>query len=280
MSTDVFPGAVLRQLVEWGFPLGALRSTPPSAKAFSVVHITGNSRLPSADGEITWRQTDPALQNSATFFVNRDGSIRQALGDPLHMAPWANGVIREADRSNDRIAAVLADGVNPNIRTIVAIENVGYEPGSPLTEAQKKANARIITYYHQKADVPVNRETVIGHYQIDGVERQHCPSHDHSVVDEIVALATEEDPQVIAELKARIEELEEVAARRFWKIKSLTAKRDALLVELAEAEALIETLEPLAETNEELRRVVNRLRERVAGMKAKVAAFAADLADD
>ncbi|HET6380190.1 MAG TPA: peptidoglycan recognition family protein [candidate division Zixibacteria bacterium] len=187
--SDVFPGAVLRQLVEWGFPQQQLRPTPDPDLAFSVIHITGNPRLPSADAEISWRLNDPANQNSATFFVNRDGSIRQALGDPLHMDPWANGAIRGADTSNPRIAAVLRDRVNPNTRTLLAIENVGYEPGYSITAAQEDADARIIAYYHAKAELPITRETVIGHYQIDGLERPNCPAVDKRVVDRIVARA-------------------------------------------------------------------------------------------
>ena len=195
MTLDIFPGARLRQLVEWGYPMGSLRPTPPASLAFSVIHITGNSRLPSADGEVSWRQSDPGLQNSATFFVNRDGSIVQALGDPLHMDPWSNGDVKSPDIRNPRIARVLRDGVNANERTVVAIENVGYEPGASLTPAQEKSCARIIAHYHAKAGVPVNRETVIGHYQLNSVSRSNCPAVDKRVIDRIVALAAPQLPK-------------------------------------------------------------------------------------
>lgn len=185
----IFPGAVARQLVEWGYPKGVEREAPRPNEGFSVVHITGNHRLPSADGEITWRQTDPADQNSATFFVNRDGSIRQALSDPLHMAPWSNGDVQNPDLRNARIAACVRAGVNPNLRTIVSIENVGYEPGHPITPEQVTSNARIIAHYHRAAGAPVDRETVIGHYQINGKDRPNCPGVDKSVLDRIVAEA-------------------------------------------------------------------------------------------
>lgn len=201
MSNDVFPGATLVQLVEWGYPQGQLRPTPPADKAFSTVHITGNKNLPSADGEIAWRKNDPGLQNSATFFVNRDGSIRQALGDPLHMDPWANGDVRTPDMTNPRIAAVVRDGVNANERTIVAIENVGYEPGASITRTQEAANARIIAYYHAKARVPVNRETVIGHYQLNSVARSNCPGTDKSLIDRIVAAAAPEKDMILVPIE-------------------------------------------------------------------------------
>lgn len=202
MSADVFPGAVLRQLEEWGYPMGFLRPTPLPDEGFSVVHQTGNMQLPSADGEITWRQTDRGLQNSATFFVNRDGSVRQALGDPLHMAPWANGDVQQPDLGNPRIADAVRAGVNPNLRTLVAIENVAFDIAgtgdAPITPAQEYADAAIIRYFHARAGIPVSRETVIGHYQINGTDRPNCPAVDKSVIDRIVALAggTQEDPML------------------------------------------------------------------------------------
>lgn len=188
--TDLFPGhSGFRQLAEWGYPKGNLRPVPPAALAFSVVHITGNPGNPiaTAIGELAWRIGDPADQNSATFFVNRDGSVWQGLGDPLRMAPWANGDLQRPDLTSPRVAALA--GTNPNLRTIVAIENVGRPTDLPITEAQVQANARIIAYYHAKARVPVTRQTVIGHYQINGVNRPNCPAIDKRVIDRIVALA-------------------------------------------------------------------------------------------
>lgn len=239
MTLDIFPGARLRQLQEWGYPLGSPRPTPPASKAFSVIHITGNSRLPSADGEVTWRQTDPDIQNSATFFVNRDGSVVQALGDPLHMDPYANGDVERPDTKNPRIAAVVADRVNANERTLVAIENVGFEPGSPLTAAQVRTCAAIVRYYHAKAGVPVNRETVIGHYQLNSVDRPNCPAVDKSVIDEIVALAgsgttqeEEEDAMLewVNELKPHRARMMLKAGRRIFSRPSLSTATPSFLL--------------------------------------------------
>jgi hypothetical protein len=192
--TDIFPGAKLMQVVEWGYPMGSMRPVPPASKAFSVVHITAN--LATAENEAAWRIRDTGLQNSATFFVNRDGSAVQLLGDPLRMDPWANGDVRTPDTTNPRIAAMVMDGVNANERTLVAIENVGNEvawgsvPGGyPITAAQEATNARIIAYYHAKAGVPVSRETVIGHYQLNSVSRPNCPSVNKALLDRIVTLA-------------------------------------------------------------------------------------------
>ncbi len=255
----LFPGAKLMQGKEWGYPQGAPRPVPPSGKAFSVIHITGNSRLPSAEGEATWRINDPANQNSATFFVNRDGSVVQFLADPLHMDPWSNGDVNQPDTSNPRIKAVLDDGVNANERTIVAIENVGFEPGSSLTDAQIKSCAEIVAHYHKATGVPVNRQTVIGHYQLNSVTRPNCPAKDKSVLDKIVAQAQEgvEDPMEIARLKARVRELEQ--------------RRDTLLAQIQMLETQLADAADNTTDEAELRRMIRGLRDKVAAIKDFVA---------
>lgn len=194
MATDIFPGARLVQLVEWGYPMGSLRPVPAATDAYGVVHITAN--LATALGEVSWRLNDPALQNSATFFVNRDGSVIQALADPLRMDPWSNGDVRSPDLSNPRIARMVRAGVNANERTLVSIENVGNETawgsvpgGYPITDAQVETNARIFAHYFPKAKVPISRETIIGHYQLNSVSRLNCPGRDKRVIDRIVARA-------------------------------------------------------------------------------------------
>ena len=274
MAIDIFPGAKLMQLIEWGYPMGQRRFVPAANKAFSVIHITGNSRLPSGENEATWRISDAGLQNSATFFVNRDGSIVQTLGDPLHMAPWANGDLNAPDRSNPRIDALVRDNVNPNKRTIVAIENVGYEPGSSITEAQKRANAKIIRYYHDKAGVPINRQTVIGHYQINSVSRPNCPGKDKSVVDEIVALAQEGGTATGGDMATN---WKEVAEHRLKRIKALEKRRDSLVAQLDALEAEIVASADVIAQNEELTQAVNRLRRRINDVKSAVAALAVDV---
>lgn len=200
MIPDVFPGAKLMQLVEWGYPMGRLRAAPAPELGFSVIHITANPTA-SGEAEVGWRLDDQALQNSATFFNNRDGSAVQALGNPLLMDPWANGDVSAPDTSNPRIAAMVRDGVNANQRTLLAIENVGNEfawkradgstvPGGyPITAAQEETSARQIAYYHPMAGLPITRETVIGHYQLNSTRRPNCPAADKSIVDRIVARA-------------------------------------------------------------------------------------------
>lgn len=190
MANDIFPGAIYKQLAQWGFPTHALRTPPPPGKAFSVIHWT--AALTTAEAEVDRRSDGNLDRNNATFWVNRGGSVVQALGDPLGMAPWTNGDMQVPDVSNLRIATLVNEGLNANFRSLVTIENTGTY-GYEITPEQEDTNAAIIAYYHAKAGLPISRDTVIGHYQINSINRPHCPGTDKAVIDRIVSKAQGED---------------------------------------------------------------------------------------
>jgi hypothetical protein len=187
----VFSGAKLMQISQWGFPKGSLRPAPNPALAYSVIHITGNG-VSTAEGEALYRINNPNVGVGATFFVNSDGSVVQCYEDPLRMDPWTNGILNRPDLASKRIAAVAASGVNPNERSLITIELCGLEPARPITAAQEATASKLIAWAHDLIDMPVNRETVVGHYQFDSVNRPNCPSRDKSVIDRIVAGAAGE----------------------------------------------------------------------------------------
>lgn len=176
---DIFPGATAQQVGGY-FP----RSGVDPNLVLSVVHITAG-----LGDALSIAKSVEARQVTASFWTNRDGRIYQTMLDPARMGPWTNGVLNRPDLNNRRIAAIVRDKVNPNTRNLLTIENAGIEPGYPITAAQEAACARIIAYYHRKYGVPISRETVVGHYQYDGVNRINCPSTNKAILDRIVALA-------------------------------------------------------------------------------------------
>jgi hypothetical protein len=180
---NVFPGATLVQ--SNGF---FARPFPTPDLVFSVIHTTAGLRTAEAEAAA---RVNAAVTSAvtATFFVNRDGSVVQLLGNPMYQAPWTNGVLQNPDVSNPRIAKVVRDKVNPNLRSLVTIENVSLEPGAPITPEQEKTNGEIVAWAHALARVPVSRETVIGHYQITAIDRPNCPARNKAVIDRIVAIA-------------------------------------------------------------------------------------------
>lgn len=184
---DIFPGATAQQVGGY-FPRAGI---DPNL-VLSVVHITAG-----LGDALSIAKSVEARQVTASFWTNRDGRIYQTMLDPARMGPWTNGFLNRPDLNNRRIAAIVRDKVNPNTRNLLTIENAGLEPGYPITAAQEAACARIIAYYHRKYGVPISRETVVGHYQYDGVNRINCPSTNKAILDRIVALAAGGSPDTV-----------------------------------------------------------------------------------
>ena len=274
-----FPGATQYPVRWWGFPtVHAPRRIKPTI--LLVVHITGNSRLPSAEGEAAYSNRDGSTA-SFTFVTNRDGSIVQCL-DPETETPWTNGDINDPNTRLSTIEAMNTAKYSANEYCWMTCENVGYEPnGHPITDAQVETLAQLTAWGSAQSGIPISRETVIGHRDINNVTRHNCPTSGNlgEFLDRIITRAkalmgaAEEDPEMI-------EYYRDLAVKRLRRIKALEERRDALMAELAEAEDTIAALEEQVAANPDLRKVVRRLRARVADIKAKVAAMAADVADD
>lgn len=277
-----FPGATQFPVRWWGFPtVRAPRRIKPTI--LLVVHITGNSRLPSALGEAQYSNRDGSGA-SFTFVTDRDGSIVQCL-DPETETPWTNGDINRPNTSIPTVKAMVGSRYSPNEFCFATCENVGYEPnGHPITDKQKATLARLVAWASEKSGLPINRNTVIGHKDINSVTRSNCPTSGDidkflaGIIADAKAIVAggsiaEEDPAVIQDLKDQIALLKH-------RIAFVREQRDHLEKELADAEAMIAELEPLAAENPKLHAIIGRLRSRVTDIKAKVAALAADVSDD
>lgn len=138
-----------------------------------VVHISAGS-LTSMDN---WFAT-PGSQASAHYGVGKDGKTVNQYVDESKMA-WANG------RVNNPSFTLYKPGVNPNLYTI-SIENEGQDLAQ-APEAQLSLLCELITDICKRHKIPMNRDHIIGHFQIDSLNRPYCPSPDHSVMDKIVS---------------------------------------------------------------------------------------------
>lgn len=199
----------------YGFPTrGAARRVAPVALA--CIHITANpntARNPNlheaALDERNYANRAGSTGPSAHYYVARDGWAVEAV-DPVRFAAWSNGDVKDPNTANPGIQAVLAlrasmpDG-NANEGYVLEIENVGYRPGYPITEAQKQACAGLIARESKRTGLPINRTTVHGHWEINGVDRVGCPStaaNHESFLYDIVNRANALTPYTQAELDA------------------------------------------------------------------------------
>lgn len=116
--------------------------------------------------------TNPASGVSSNYYIAKSGDIYELV--PYTSSAWGNGVLNKPDMSNPLIAAWARNGINPNTRT-VSIEHEG-EASDTLTEAQIAANNRLTAWLASETGIAISRTTIIGHYQIDSVNKPFCPS--------------------------------------------------------------------------------------------------------
>jgi N-acetylmuramoyl-L-alanine amidase len=133
-------------------------------KVIAIVnHITAG-RFP---GCLSWMR-NPQAQASAHYLVTRDGEIYQMVKD--EDISWHAGAVKNPSWK-------MHNGINPNYRTI-GIEHEGYQGNGgdgSLTETQYQATLWLHRQLIAKYGIPVDRDHIIGHYQIDSITRANCP---------------------------------------------------------------------------------------------------------
>jgi hypothetical protein len=110
---------------------------------------------------------------SFTFAVNRNGTVVQGL-HPETQTPWTNGDLNKP--LSPVTQAMVGSTYNANEFCFMTAENVGYNPGYPITAAQIDALAKLAAWGSKIANLPVNRNTVLGHREFNSVGRYNCPT--------------------------------------------------------------------------------------------------------
>jgi hypothetical protein len=166
---------------KYGFPDGVKRRVK-RPRALACIHITGNRRTAkNPDLRRAARdEYDHAKRKappSAHYYVARDGFAIEAI-DPIKFAAWSNGDIKNPDTSNRGVRRVLrlADrGRNPNEAYWLEFECVGFGARHRITSEQKQTVAEIIATHARLTGLPINRDTVHGHGDLNSITRSSCP---------------------------------------------------------------------------------------------------------
>lgn len=164
---NVFPGAVQ-------YPVNKSSASVLKPTVLLVVHITDNSALPNALGEAKYSNRDGS-EASFEFVTNRDGSIVQCM-DPLTQVAWTTGSLNAPNLALPTVKAMVGSSYGPNFFVFAQCENVGYEPGNPLTAAQVATLSRLAAWASKLSGLPVNRNTILGHRDFNSVDRHDCPT--------------------------------------------------------------------------------------------------------
>ncbi len=144
-----------------------------------VCHIAEGTYL----GTIAWEQ-NPASRVSSHFIVAKDGRVAQMVD--IRDTAWCNATsTNPADSIYYGYATarlVKERKTNANFFT-VSIENEGFykDTRGALTDAQLQAEIEVIAYIISEVkriwgvQIPVDREHIIGHYEVTPKNKPHCP---------------------------------------------------------------------------------------------------------
>lgn len=140
-----------------------------------VIHIMEGT----LSGTDSWFAS-PTSQVSAHYGVGVTGEIHQYVKESD--TAWHAGQIVPPTQWD-----FLGHGaLNPNLYTI-GIEHEGHATDI-WPDAQKKASAALIKDICSRYSIPLDREHIVGHYQIKGT-KPNCPAVDKGIIDELIALA-------------------------------------------------------------------------------------------
>lgn len=180
-----------QEALDWGEEnivfAGSKNTNKSSRHGMLPIAIVDHISEGSFGSLINWF-TDPGNNNSSSHFgVSRDGRIVQFV--QIEQMAWCNGRIN--DPSSD-LVNMIGLNINPNLYT-VSIEHEGIYrfTNGKLTkqqlEATIKLHAYIIAYSKKYYDynIEINRTNIIGHYEIDAINKINCPGQSFQFEDVI-----------------------------------------------------------------------------------------------
>jgi len=191
---------IVRQLLTngaYGFGVNKIRRVQPVAIA--CVHVTGNSKTAAytdlhaaAQAERNYANRVSSDGPSAHLYIARDGWGIEAV-DATKYASWSNGDVSSPNTANPgikRVLALRAKGYNANEAYWEEYESVGFGSNYPITDAQMRTMAERIAARSASSGLPIDRETVHGHWEINGIDRQNCPNPNHEAfLDKLIDMA-------------------------------------------------------------------------------------------
>lgn len=139
-----------------------------------VIHIMAGTLA----GTDSWFGS-PKSKVSAHYGIGKKGETHQYVseGDTA----WHAGRV-----SNPSFKLYKKD-VNPNLYTI-GIEHEGEDLSKEITAEQKAASAILIADICKRYNIPIDRDHIIGHYQVFD-QKPFCPATDKSIIDDLVSTA-------------------------------------------------------------------------------------------
>ncbi len=158
------------------------------------IHIMDGTLI----GTTSWFAA-PKSKVSAHYAVGAKGEIYQYVDE--NDTAWAQGVVKSP--SSKLVLSRL--GINPNSYCI-SIECEGKDLAK-VPDLEIKTLASLIQDICIRNNIPMDREHILGHYEINSVTRSHCPSGDRSIMDKIVSMLA---PDIMVNISVKKSQLERI----------------------------------------------------------------------
>lgn len=150
-----------------------------SRKGYTPIAIVLHTMAGSLRGTDYWF-ANPNSQVSSHYGIGNNGEIHQYVQE--NNSAWANGRVK-----NPRWK-LIKPGINPNLYTI-SIEHEGYDLFK-APQTLKFVSGAMIRDICVRYSIPMDREHIIGHYEIFS-GKPYCPASDKGVIDELIKIAKE-----------------------------------------------------------------------------------------
>ena len=158
------------------------------------IHIMDGTLI----GTTSWFAA-PKSKVSAHYAVGAKGEIYKYVDE--NDVAWAQGMVRSPSSK----IVLSRPGVNPNSYCI-SIDCEGKDLAK-VPDLEIKTLVSLIQDICTRNNIPMDREHILGHYEINSVTRSHCPSGDRSIMDKIVSMLA---PDIMVNISVKKSQLERI----------------------------------------------------------------------
>lgn len=143
-----------------------------------VLHGTAGALWPSINWLRNPRKDNPGAAVSANYVISRMGGVYELVDWRAGLRAYGNGIIRNPDKSLQWLLECRLKKINPNLVTI-SIEheasNSDMVQRGRMTDAQFSASQELVIRLARENGLPLDKEHINGHYQIDSQGKANCP---------------------------------------------------------------------------------------------------------
>lgn len=143
-----------------------------------VLHGTSGPLQGSLDWLRNPRHDNPAAAVSSNYVISKAGVIYELVPWETGLRAYANGIVETNDTSIKWLNDAIKSKINPNWITVSIEHEASFNDmvlGRSMTDAQFTSSCNLVAYVLAGAGLRADHQSIIGHNQISGKIKYHCP---------------------------------------------------------------------------------------------------------